>query len=121
MKAFWAACPVFAILFIVAAAGQQVERIDDAALARAGQTGDDWLTYGINQAETRFSPLTDINATNVESAGPRVVVRRGRWRRRSGGHAARGQRHDLRHHQLEHRVRRGRADRQGEAGVGIRR
>ena len=37
-------------------------------LKRAGES-DEWLTYGLNQAETRFSPLTDINATNVERLG----------------------------------------------------
>src|SRR5262245_264614 len=41
----------------------QTGRIDDAALKRAGQTDDEWLTYGLNQSETRFSPLTDINTT----------------------------------------------------------
>ena len=44
----------------------QSARIDDATLASAGQTGDDWLTYGLNQAETRFSPLKDIDTTNVK-------------------------------------------------------
>ena len=34
-----------------------------------GQTGDDWLTYGLNQSETRFSPLTEINTTNVTRLG----------------------------------------------------
>jgi glucose dehydrogenase len=28
--------------------------------------GDEWLTYGLTQGETRFSPLKDINATNVK-------------------------------------------------------
>src|SRR5687767_4986047 len=65
MKISWLACPVFLVLFVITATGQQAPRIDDAALASAGRTGDNWLTYGINQAETRFSPLTDINATNV--------------------------------------------------------
>ena len=64
MKAL-GAFPALVILFVVVTSGQQTARIDDAALARAGRTGDDWLTYGINQAETRFSPLADINTTNV--------------------------------------------------------
>ena len=67
MRIFWLACPVFVTLFVAVTAGQQAARIDDAALARAGRTGDDWLTYGISQAETRFSPLTQINTTNVKS------------------------------------------------------
>ena len=69
MRAYWLACPVFVTLFVVALAGQQPARIDDAALARAGRTGDDWLTYGLNQAETRFSPLNEINTTNVKRLG----------------------------------------------------
>src|SRR5688572_18271851 len=50
-------------------AAQQGRRTDDAVLKRAGQTGDDWLTYGLNQAETRYSPLTDINTSNVHRLG----------------------------------------------------
>src|SRR5215470_4007022 len=40
-------------------------RVDDTALRSAG-TGNEWLTYGLNQSETRFSPLKDINAANVK-------------------------------------------------------
>ena len=47
----------------------QSSRIDDAALKRAGQSGDDWLTYGLNQSETRFSPLKEIDTTNVTRLG----------------------------------------------------
>ena len=57
-------------LLSTVALGQQGARIDDAALRKAGQSGDDWLTYGLNQSETRFSPLTDINATNVANLKP---------------------------------------------------
>ena len=51
------------------AAGPQVQRVDDHVLRRAGASGDDWLTYGLTQAETRYSPLTDINADNVGRLG----------------------------------------------------
>ena len=34
-----------------------------------GETGDDWLTYGLTQAETRFSPLKQINASTVSRLG----------------------------------------------------
>jgi quinohemoprotein ethanol dehydrogenase len=43
----------------------QVRRVDDAALRNAGTTGEDWLTYGLDPGEKRYSPLTQINATNV--------------------------------------------------------
>jgi PQQ-dependent dehydrogenase (methanol/ethanol family) len=50
----------------VTVAGQQGSVIDDEALARSGQLGDDWLTYGLDQEETRFSPLDQITNTNVD-------------------------------------------------------
>ena len=49
---------------------QQPHRIDDAALKNAGKSGDEWLTYGIDQGETRYSPLNQINTTNVSRLGP---------------------------------------------------
>ncbi|PWU06141.1 MAG: PQQ-dependent dehydrogenase, methanol/ethanol family [Terriglobia bacterium] len=51
------------------AIGQQAARVDDAALKSAGSTGADWLTYGLTPAETRFSPLNQINTTNVSRLG----------------------------------------------------
>ena len=49
--------------------GQQFRRIDDAVLKNAGKTGEDWLTYGLSQGETRYSPLNQINASNVSRLG----------------------------------------------------
>src|SRR5262249_24246809 len=46
-------------------AAQQPKRVDDAALKNAWRTGEDWLTYGLTLAETRYSPLNQIDATNV--------------------------------------------------------
>jgi quinohemoprotein ethanol dehydrogenase len=63
----------FAALAFVAAVGsvsilgQQPRRLDDAALRKPSP--DDWATYGLDQSETRFSPLTDINASNVSRLG----------------------------------------------------
>lgn len=50
-------------------AGQQVRRIDDLALKNAGKTGEEWLTYGLTPQETRFSPLKQIDTTNVSRLG----------------------------------------------------
>src|SRR5207245_9993692 len=47
------------------AAGQQVRRVDDLALRNAGKTGDEWRTYGLTPGETRYSPLKQIDTTNV--------------------------------------------------------
>jgi quinohemoprotein ethanol dehydrogenase len=49
--------------------GQQVRRVDDAALRNAAKTGDEWLTYGRDPGETRFSPLKQIDASNVSRLG----------------------------------------------------
>jgi quinohemoprotein ethanol dehydrogenase len=48
---------------------QQSPRVDDAVLKSAAQSGDEWLTYGQNSAETRYSPLKQIDATNVGRLG----------------------------------------------------
>ena len=45
--------------------GQQARRADDSVLRNAAKNGDEWLTYGQNPAETRYSPLQQIDVTNV--------------------------------------------------------
>ena len=62
---------VGALAIAASIAAQQVpssRRVDDEALRRA-QAGDEWLTYGFTQSETRYSPLADINTTNVRRLG----------------------------------------------------
>src|ERR1700746_3058315 len=49
--------------------GQQARRIDDAVLRNAGKTGEEWLTYGLTPGETRFSPLKQIDVSNVSRLG----------------------------------------------------
>src|SRR5438067_1491603 len=51
------------------AAGQQVRRVDDPALRNAGKTGEEWLTYGLTPGETRYSPLKQIDTSNVSRLG----------------------------------------------------
>ena len=52
------------------AAGQPgAAAVDDAALAAAAQSGEEWLTYGRDYAETRFSLLDEIDAGNVGRLG----------------------------------------------------
>ncbi len=45
-------------------------------LLQAAQSGD-WLMYGHNYWNNRFSPLTTINTTNVKSLVPRMVFQTG--------------------------------------------
>jgi PQQ-dependent dehydrogenase (methanol/ethanol family) len=43
--------------------------VDDAALRNVGKNGDEWISYGVTPGETRYSPLNQINATNVSRLG----------------------------------------------------
>ena len=49
----------------------QVRRVDDVALKNAAKSTSDgeWLSYGLTPGETRFSPLTQIDASNVKRLG----------------------------------------------------
>jgi len=48
----------------------QMRRVDDNALKNAGTSGDEWLTYGLDPGEKRYSPLTQIDASNIARLGP---------------------------------------------------
>src|SRR5438067_963047 len=51
------------------AVAQQPRVVDEAALRDAGKTGEEWITYNMNWAEQRYSPLNQINASNVSKLG----------------------------------------------------
>src|SRR5271154_658269 len=57
------------VLSAFAAVGQQPKRVDENALKNAAKNGDEWLTYGRDYAETHYSPLTQINTSNVNRLG----------------------------------------------------
>jgi quinohemoprotein ethanol dehydrogenase len=48
---------------------QVTSLIDDAYLANADNTPENWVTYGKNYAEDRYSALTEINTSNVDKLG----------------------------------------------------
>ncbi len=48
---------------------QGAQKVDDAALRNAAASGDTWLTYGHDYAETHYSPLNQINASNAGHLG----------------------------------------------------
>ncbi len=54
------------ILIAAAIAGQLVHA---QAAKNASKSGDDWTTYGLTAGETRYSPLNQINTTNVSRLG----------------------------------------------------
>ena len=49
----------------------QAKRVDDAALKNAAKSPSDgdWLSYGLTPGETRYSPLKQIDASNVKRLG----------------------------------------------------
>jgi quinohemoprotein ethanol dehydrogenase len=51
------------------ALAERARPIDDSALKNAGKRGDQWLIYGLDPGETRFSPLKKIDAGNVKRLG----------------------------------------------------
>jgi alcohol dehydrogenase (cytochrome c)/quinohemoprotein ethanol dehydrogenase len=57
------------VLVIACARGERTTVVDQARLEAADSEGDNWLTYGRDYAEQRFSPLADINVDNVGKLG----------------------------------------------------
>ncbi len=53
----------------IAAYAQAVHVVDDASLKAAAKNGAEWTTYGFTQGETRYSPLKQIDTTNVARLG----------------------------------------------------
>ena len=53
---------------VTAADAASAREVDGAALANETEA-DDWLAFGRTYSEQRFSPLTEINATNVGTLG----------------------------------------------------
>ena len=60
---------LFGLAAISMAMAQQSRPVDDAALKDAGKTGEEWISYNVNWSEQRYSPLNQINATNVSRLG----------------------------------------------------
>jgi quinohemoprotein ethanol dehydrogenase len=62
-----------AVMLILAGAwigeAQRPKKVDDAALRTGSKTGDEWISYGVNWAEQRYSPLKQIDASNVARLG----------------------------------------------------
>ena len=63
------AATAFLTAMATTAVAQQPRKVDDAALKNAGKTGEEWLMNGLNPGETRYSPLKQIDATNVSRLG----------------------------------------------------
>src|SRR5215471_16474626 len=68
------AAGIVASLALISTVDAQQPRAVDATILKAAGTANDpmagsWLTYGLTQGETRYSPLKQINASNVGKLG----------------------------------------------------
>ena len=52
----------------------QQRRVDDNALKNASKTPNEWVTYGLDYGETRYSTLAQIDTTNVSRLAPAWVA-----------------------------------------------
>ena len=68
-NSLFVALVAFQIVTPPLARAQSGRVIDDLALKNAGKFGEEWTTYGFTQGETRYSPLNQINTTNVAKLG----------------------------------------------------
>jgi quinohemoprotein ethanol dehydrogenase len=48
---------------------QQPRRVSEDLLKTGSKSGDEWVAYGTNWAEQRFSPLKEVDASNVSRLG----------------------------------------------------
>ena len=51
------------------AMAQRPRQVDDSLLKSGSKTGDEWVSYGVNWSEQRYSPLDQINASNIGKLG----------------------------------------------------
>ena len=56
-------------MWTCAASAGHASRVDDKALRDATQNADEWLTNGRDYTEQRYSPLKEIDASNVAKLG----------------------------------------------------
>ncbi len=73
IRVFWPVGIVATLGLISTAAAQQPRAVDANVLKSAGTANDrmagSWLTYGATQGETRYSPLKQIDVSNVGKLG----------------------------------------------------
>jgi quinohemoprotein ethanol dehydrogenase len=51
------------------ATAQRPRQVDDALLKAGSKTGQEWVSYGVNWSEQRYSPLDQVNASNINRLG----------------------------------------------------
>lgn len=64
-------------LSVVAAGVSAAGTVDDARLLNAAKDNGNWLTYGRDYSNQRFSPLSQINAGNIAKLAPKWIYQSG--------------------------------------------
>ena len=62
---------------MIAAAPLKADVIDDTRLKAAKTDENNWLTYGRDYTNQRFSPLTAINKSNIKNLKPKWIYETG--------------------------------------------
>ena len=65
----WCAVGLMLAFSAAATVAKQLQGVDNAALTKAASNGDEWLTYGHDYSETHYSPLKQIDTSNVNQLG----------------------------------------------------
>ena len=65
----WISLALFIVLAAATTPAQQAHPVDNKLLLNAGKTGDEWLMAAGNYSQTRYSPLKQIDASNVNRLG----------------------------------------------------
>ena len=70
VKKKWLVLPIVGIVLTTwVAVALQTRRVDERALRNADKSEDEWLSYGKGHSEQRYSPLKQIDTTNVGRLG----------------------------------------------------
>src|SRR5579863_6847943 len=65
----WCLAAAMIVLCSSVVAAQQAKPVDDKTLKNASKDANDWLTNGRDYQETHYSPLKQIDASNVKTLG----------------------------------------------------
>ncbi|XAH25717.1 PQQ-dependent dehydrogenase, methanol/ethanol family [Xylophilus sp. GW821-FHT01B05] len=68
-RLIWLACAALCAASAAQAAGGAATQVDGAWIQANGAKTENWPSYGLNYAETRFSKLDQVNAGNVKKLG----------------------------------------------------
>ena len=115
-RRFAAGLIAFACALIAFVSAQQKPPVDDAALRAPEARNQDWLSYGRDYYEQRFSPLDQINDKNVAQLGLAWQFETA-TQPRPRSDAARRRRRDVRDRIVERHLRDRRAHRQAALEV----